>query len=329
MDENNSQASDNSNQVGVVGAKNPPLAPVTANVKKPIPAKAEKHELGYASGAVKRLNQELVVAGYSPRTIKMYCIYLGEFLGAVKRTPEEISREDIVGFLANKKSNENVSNATIALVHSSLKFYFHNVLRRKIVEEIKVPKKAKKLPTVLTKEEIVDLIKAAEPGRDRLIVEFLYSSGCRVSEVVKLKTENLDLGGFIGSVRGGKGNKDRTIILSKSWCAEIKNFLKKKKVKTPFVFSKKNGKPISTDTIQRMIRETAQKAGIQKEVTPHKLRHSYATHLLEGGENIRKIQELLGHSNLNTTQIYTQVSTQELKKVVSPLDRLRGRPRAP
>src|SRR3989344_3511422 len=183
-----------------------------------------------ADAAVKRLNQELVVAGYSPRTIKMYCIYLREFLGNVKKRPEEISREDIVGFLAGKKSNENVSNATLALVHSSLKFYFHNVLRRKIIEEIKVPK---------------------------------------------------------------------------------------------------NGKPISTDTIQRMIRETAKKAGIQKEVTPHKLRHSYATHLLEAGENIRKIQELLGHSNLNTTQIYTQVSTQELKKVVSPLDRLRGRPRAP
>ena len=93
--------------------------------------------------AVKRLNQELIVAGYSPRTIKMYCIYLREFLEAVKKSPQEISREDIVGFLANKKTNENVANATLALVHSSLKFYFHNVLRKKIVEEIKVPKKAK------------------------------------------------------------------------------------------------------------------------------------------------------------------------------------------
>jgi len=282
-----------------------------------------------ADAAVKRLNQELVVAGYSPRTIKMYCIYLREFLGNVKKRPEEISREDIVGFLAGKKSNENVSNATLALVHSSLKFYFHNVLRRKIIEEIKVPKKAKKIPSILSKAEIVELIKASEPGRDRLIVEFLYSSGCRVSEAAKLKAEDLDLGNFVGRVRGGKGNKDRTIILSKAWCAEIKAHLKKKKVKTPFIFSKKNGKPISTDTIQRMIRETAKKAGIQKEVTPHKLRHSYATHLLEAGENIRKIQELLGHSNLNTTQIYTQVSTEELRKVVSPLDKLRGRPRAP
>ena len=282
-----------------------------------------------AEAAVKRLNQELVVAGYSQRTIKMYCLYLREFLLAAKKSPEDISRDDIVAFLANKKSRENVSNATLALVHSSLKFYFHNVLRKKIVEEIKVPKKAKKLPSVLNREEVVELIKAAEPGRDRLIVEFLYSSGCRVSEVVKLKVEDLDFGSITGSVRGGKGNKDRTIILSKSWCEEIKKYLKKKKAKTPFVFSKKNGKPISTDTIQRRVREAATKAGIQKEVTPHKLRHSYATHLLEGGENIRKIQELLGHSNLNTTQIYTQVSTEELRKVVSPLDRLKGRPRAP
>src|SRR3989344_6133359 len=113
-----------------------------------------------ADAAVKRLNQELVVAGYSPRTIKLYCIYLREFLGNVKKRPEEISREDIVGFLAGKKSRENVSNATLALAHSSLKFYFHNVLRRKIVQEIKAPKKAKKLPSVLSREEIVELIKA-------------------------------------------------------------------------------------------------------------------------------------------------------------------------
>ena len=279
--------------------------------------------------AMAKLNQELIVAGYSKRTIKMYSVYLSEFMNYAKKAPSEVTRDDIVAFLAEKKQKGDASNATLALAHASLKFYFHGCLHMKVVEEIKVPKKGKKLPTVLTRKEIVNLIGATDSPRDRLIVEFLYSSGCRVSEVVKLKTEDLDFGSFTGNVRGGKGNKDRTIILSKKWCEEIKKYLKKKKAKTPYVFSKKNGTPISTDTIQRMVRETAKAAGIQKEVTPHKLRHSYATHLLEGGENIRKIQELLGHSNLNTTQIYTQVSTEELKKVVSPLDRLRGRPRAP
>jgi len=271
---------------------------------------------------VKKLRQELVISGYSPQTIKMYLCYFNEFRGFVKKPVDFVERDDIVSFLAEKKETGKVSNATLALVHASLHYFFHNILRKKIVEDIKIAKKAKKLPTVLSKEEVRDLIKATPPKRDRLIVQFLYSSGCRVSECVKLKTENVNFKELIGSIRGGKGNKDRTIILSKEWSKRVKKYIDKKKVKTPFVFSKKNGKPISADTVQRIVKKAAEKAGIQKHVSPHTLRHSYATHLLEAGENIRKIQELLGHSDLSTTQIYTKVSMKELKKVKSPLDLL-------
>jgi len=269
-----------------------------------------------------RLKQELVVSGYSPRTVKMYLCYFNEFIGFANKPAEEVVREDIVGFLAGKKENGNVSNATLALAHAALHFFFHNVARRKIVEDIKIAKKAKKLPVVLGKHEVKALIKAAPPKRDRLIVEFLYSSGCRVSEAVKLKTEEINFKERVGTVRGGKGNKDRTIILSKDWLKKAKKYIARKKTKTEFVFSKKNGKPLSTDTVQRIVKNAAKKAGIQKRVTPHTMRHSYATHLLEAGENIRKIQELLGHNDLSTTQIYTKVSMQELKKVKSPLDSL-------
>jgi len=143
-----------------------------------------------------------------------------------------------------------------------------------------------------------------------------------VSECVNLKVNDINLKEKIGRIVAGKGNKDRVIILSREWAKYLKKYLDKKKVKSEFVFSKKNGKSLSTDTVQRIIRIAAEKAGIQKHVTPHTLRHSYATHLLEAGENIRKIQELLGHSNLNTTQIYTHVSVEDLKKVESPLDKL-------
>jgi integrase/recombinase XerD len=271
---------------------------------------------------LQKLKQELIVSGYSPKTVKMYLCYLNEFLGHVKKPADQAEREDIVGWLAEKKEKGNVSNATLALAHASLHFFYHNVLHKKIVEDIKIAKKAKKLPTVLSKDEVRDLIRATPPKRNRLIVEFLYSSGCRVSEVVKLKTENINFKEGVASIRGGKGNKDRIIILSKEWLRRIKKHVARKKVKTPYVFSKKNGKPLSTDTVQRIVKKAAIKAGIEKRVTPHCLRHSYATHLLEVGENIRKIQELLGHSDLSTTQIYTKVSLQELKKVKSPLDRL-------
>lgn len=271
----------------------------------------------------KKFRQEMIVSGYSPQTQKMYGYYLQLFLRSVQKPVESVKREDIITFLAERKEKENASNATLALVHASLRFFFHNILDKKIIDDIKTPKKAKKLPVVLTRQEVKAVINAATPKRNRLIVQFLYSTGCRVSECVKLHATDLNLKERAGSIRGGKGNKDRTIILSKEWIKGAKRYMARKKVKTPFVFSKKNGKPISTDTVQRIVKQAAKKAGIEKTVTPHTMRHSYATHLLEAGVNIRYIQELLGHSALNTTQIYLKVSTEELKRVQSPLDKLK------
>ena len=276
---------------------------------------------------VKRFRQELVVAGYTPRTLSTYTENLKHFLSHTQKKPEEMEREDIISYIAHLKEDKNASNATLALNVSVLKFFFHNFLRKHIVEDIKIPKKAKKLPTVLTVKEVKDLIKAVPAGRDRCIVEFLYSSGVRVSESVNMKLEDLNLKEGFAKVKGGKGNKDRIIILSKAWAHELKKYLKKKRAPTEYVFSKKNGKPLSVDTVQRVIRQAREKAGIAKQVTPHTLRHSFGTHLLESGENIRKIQELLGHANISTTQIYTHVSAKDLVSVESPLDRLRGRPR--
>lgn len=269
-----------------------------------------------------KLKQELIVSGYSAKTVKMYLCYFQEFSGFAKKPLELAERDDLMAFLAQKKEKGNASNATLALAHAALHFFFHKVMHRNIVEDIAIAKKAKKLPTVLSKGEVRELIKSASSRRNRLIIEFLYSSGCRVSEATKLKTENLNFKEKIASIRGGKGNKDRIIILSGEWLKKIKTYLGRKKVKSQFVFSKKNGTPLTPSVIQRVVKNAAQKAGIEKRVTPHTLRHSYATHLLEAGENIRKIQELLGHSDLSTTQIYTKVSVQELKKIKSPLDRL-------
>jgi integrase/recombinase XerD len=290
-----------------------------ANSKENISAlDAEKQDV------LEKFKQELIVSGYTQQTLKTYLTYVREFLLQLKKPVDQTQREDVIAFIASKKTQGNASNATLALIYSALRYFFHTFLRKKIVDEIKMPKKAKKLPTVLTPNEVASLIMTAKRGRNRLIVEFLYSSGVRVSEATKIKVDDLDLNERTARVRGGKGNKDRIIILSKRWIKDLKKYLKRKKFPSEFVFSKRtNPKPISADTIQRIIKKATEKAGIKKHVTPHSLRHSYATHLLEGGENIRKIQELLGHSNLSTTQIYTKVSTEELKKVQSPLDRLK------
>lgn len=271
---------------------------------------------------VKEFRQELIIAGYSSKTLKMYLTYIKDMLKKIDKQVDEITTRDLIGYLADKKDG-GVSNATIGLIHAAMKYFFEEYKKNKLImEDIKSPKRSKSLPKVLSKDEIKQLFKATRFGRNRLMLQFMYGSGCRVSEVVKLKVDDINLKERTANIRGGKGNKDRVIILSKNWIKDLKKYLKKKKIQSEFVFSKKNGKNLSTDTIQRIVRKSANKAGITKHVTPHSLRHSYATHLLEAGTNIRYIQTLLGHSNLNTTQIYTNVASKQLKKVESPLDKM-------
>ncbi|MFH0715042.1 MAG: site-specific tyrosine recombinase/integron integrase [Candidatus Diapherotrites archaeon] len=278
--------------------------------------------------AFQRFKQEMSISGYSARTQTMYSLYVEHFLREIPKPLKEYSRSDIVSFMARMKDEKNVGGATLGLVHAALKYFFHSFLKSNIVEDVKIPKKGKHLPTVLSREEVKDLFKNTKAGRNRLILQLLYSSGLRVSESVKLKVQDLSFEEGIARVRGGKGDKDRVVILSKNWTTDAKRYLRKKKIPSEFVFSKKNGTPLTSDSVERIIKEASIRAGIQKNVTPHAMRHSFATHLLESGENIRKIQELLGHSNLSTTQIYTKVSLQELKKTISPLDALQGKKRA-
>ncbi|MEM4662432.1 MAG: tyrosine-type recombinase/integrase [Candidatus Diapherotrites archaeon] len=270
---------------------------------------------------VENFKRELIVGGFSNRTIKMYLLYIREFLEFIKKDPLLATREDVIAYMAHKKENK-ATDSTMCLVYSALRHFFKEYLKSDVMEDIKRPKKGTKLPVVMTKEEVIRMINAAERKKDRLIMMLLYSSGMRVSEVTKLKINDINFADRTAIVRGGKGNKDRIVILSESWLKDLSDYLKKRKAKTEYVFSDYLGRPISVDTIQRIVRKARIKAGIEKNVTPHSFRHTFATHLLERGENIRKIQELLGHSNLSTTQIYTKVSVEELKKVKSPLDNL-------
>lgn len=281
----------------------------------------ENKEKELIENYVEKFKQELIVGGFSKRTLKMYLCYVGEFLNFIKKDPLKVERADIIKFMAYKVE-QGASDSTLALVYSALRHFFREFLRSDVMEEIKRPRKGKKLPVVMTKEEVKKILDVTKRKRDKLILMLLYSSGLRVSEVTKLKIRDLNLAEKTAMVRGGKGNKDRLVILSEQWVEEIKKYLASRKVKSGYVFCKGNGAPISVDSIQRMVRKARIKAGINKNITPHSFRHSFATHLLEAGESIRKIQELLGHSNLSTTQIYTKVSTEELKKVRSPLDNL-------
>jgi len=272
---------------------------------------------------LEKLKSEILLKGYTERTLKSYLIHVGMYLEFLEKRGLKPSIDSAKRFLSYLIEDEGYSASSIAAVKAALVFYLKRVGGIKVTEDdLPTPKRDKKLPVVLTREEVRRLVNTAEKDRDKMIVLLLYSTGLRVSELVNLKVRDFDLSERILRVRSGKGKKDRIVVLGERIVDLLRKYLNKHNlVGEDYVFfSKHKRNHISVRLVQKIIQKLREDAGIQKEVTPHVLRHTFATHLLEQGENIRKIQVLLGHANLQTTQIYTKVSLEELKKVRNPLD---------
>lgn len=268
---------------------------------------------------MKHLETELKLRGFSLRTIRTYVYQNERFLVFIKKKEEEIREEDIKTYLAYLLADQKLASSSVALIKAALKFYYDEILKRNIVT-LKTPKIARKLPEVLTTEEVKRLLTTLTHHKSRIIVKLLYASGLRLTECLNLRKEHLDLSQKMGWVRGGKGGKDRLFILGEDLCHDLKELVAQQQ--KGLLFTGKEGRALSSRNIQKIVKRAAFKAGITKKISPHKLRHSFATHLLEAGTDIRIIQELLGHSNLQTTQIYTKVSQEQLRKIRSPLDNL-------
>ena len=241
------------------------------------------------------------------------------FLDYIKKDPNQVYEQDIKNYLSSLIA-QKAQPRSIALKKAALKFYFHEIIKKEIVN-IKTPKIAKSIPQILSKEEIKNLISHAHAEKSKLLIGLIYSSGLRVSECVNLKIPELELENNVGWVRKGKGSKDRMFILSELITLHLRMYLDNKKDKSEYLFPGKNGH-ISVRDVQKIMQNAAKKAELKKKVSPHTLRHSFATHLLDSGTDIRIIQELLGHSQLSTTQIYTHVSKEQLKRIKSPFDTL-------
>ncbi len=264
--------------------------------------------------ALNKLNTELKIRGFSQLTVRNYSFFVNKFILKANKPVEQLTQDDARNYLA--EMFEDKSKNTIMLAAAALKFFYAEILKKDF-GEIKMPKKDKRLPEVLTRDEVSKLINSAETRKSRLILSLLYSSGLRVSELVNLKPQDINFAENIGWVRGGKGSKDRMFTLSSNLAGEIKEYLKRKE-NSRYLFSEED--PLTTRNIQKIVKQLRTKADIQKKITPHTLRHSFATHLLENGTDIRMIQALLGHSSLNTTQIYTHISSDQIKKIQNPLD---------
>lgn len=269
---------------------------------------------------LKRIETELKISKASPSTITAYLRANSSLLDLLNKAPEEVKDQDIKLFMAEKLADK--ASMSIILFLAAIRYAYTSILKFDPTLGIKRPKREKSIPIVLSKDEVKKLLESIENKKTKLMLSMIYACGFRVSELVNLKLADLDFDEDIGHVRMGKGRKDRIFNIPKALKSQLEKQVQlQSENKKEYLFSGQNGK-MGTRNIQRLLKAAAEKAGIKKDIHVHTLRHSFATHLLENNVDIRKIQELLGHADLSTTQIYTHVSTEELKKIKSPFDNL-------
>jgi site-specific recombinase XerD len=248
--------------------------------------------------------EELRLRKYSRQTEKTYLNLIKNFLGSGKQP-----REYLLGYIDKSRSS-------IRSVYFAIKFFYENVLGQNFDEKIPLAKNDGKLPVILSKDEVQRMIDSTLNIKHRLILMFLYYTGIRLHEIVNVKWEDIDFDRGVIHLKVTKGSKDRVIFFHE----KLKNFISEFNLKRQgLVFLSNTGEKYDKRSIQMVVRNAAKRAGIAKRVTPHTLRHSFATHLLEGGADIRHIQNLLGHANLQTTQIYTHVANKDIKRLAELL----------
>jgi len=266
---------------------------------------------------IEKLKQEMKLRNFSQKTIKSYLYYITDILSKANKSPKSITGADIRNYL-EKLADENKSSSTLNSAYSALKFYFEKILRRKFFMNIPRSKKNKKLPEVLTRKEIEKIFSVIENVKHKLMLGFIYSAGLRVSEVVNIKVQDLDFENKILKIRQGKGGKDRITILSDKIVDVLEKYIADKKA-NDYVFESSRGWKLTERSVQKVFSEALGKSGVKRNASCHSLRHSFATHLLEKGTDIRYIQELLGHARLETTQVYTKVASSVIKNMKSSL----------
>ncbi len=261
---------------------------------------------------LQRLTEHLQLKNYSRETQKTYLFHVKkyiEFLGGEKPSIENAKRYVL-------KKLETKDPSSVHHLIFAIEYFFKNILSQKIY--IPKPKRNKTLPAILTKEEIALIVKSTTNIKHRLIIKLLYGCGLRVSEIISLKKEDINFEENLIHIKLAKGKKDRFVKIPDSLTQELMAFCNL--TGTEILFPSARSGKLTKKTITKIVQNSAKKAGIKKRVYPHLLRHSFATHLLEQGTDLRIIQKLLGHSDIKTTQIYTQISQASIKNIKSPLD---------
>lgn len=264
-----------------------------------------------------KIKNELKLRGYSRKTIKSYIICLTDYFRFIKNVKKDPDVNLIKKYLLEKKERGQ-SGQTINLYLNAIKYFYREIYKSSIDINLKYSKTSKKLPVVLSKSEIEKIINTIKNQKHKLLIALSYGAGFRVSEAISLKIKDVNLEELTIHIKGAKGNKDRITIFPEKIKPELIDSMALKN-KNDYVFASERGGKLTDRTAQKIFENAKNSAKIQKDATFHSLRHSFATHLLENGVDVRYVQELLGHQNIRTTQIYTKVTNPMLKNIKSPL----------
>ncbi len=275
----------------------------------------------------KMMLEELQRRNYSQTTVNTYLKVVEDFARHFHRPPDELGKEQIRAYQVHLFQERKLGVRTVGLHTAALRFFFCKTLKRMYpVEEVPYPRAPRRLPIILTREEAIRLIDSASNLFHRAMLITMYSTGMRRAELCRLKVEDIDSTRMLIHIRQGKGGKDRDVPLSPKVLETLREYWRWMKPKTYMFPGTINGsradKPITPKVLWEACREAAQRAGITKAVRPHLLRHSFATHLVEGGADLPTVQALLGHTDLKPTSIYLHLSERHIKAAGTPLDNM-------
>jgi integrase/recombinase XerD len=279
----------------------------------------------------KMMLEELQRRNYSKTTTRMYLAVVRDFAKHFKKPPDQLGLEEIRQYQLHQLEVQKLEPKTVCFRTSALRFFFVKVLKRPYpVEEFPYPKTARRLPIILSQEEAVALINAASNLMHRAMLMLLYSTGIRRAELCQLKVADIDSKRMMIHIRQGKGRKDRDVPLSAALLDTLREYYRWMRPQTYLFPGTVKGwradQPITTKVVWEACREAAQRAGITKRVSPHLLRHSFATHQLENGADLPTLQALLGHTDLKPTSVYLHLSERHLKAAGTPLDNAQLKP---
>lgn len=264
-----------------------------------------------------KVRTELRYRNYSLKTLDAYLGCLKDFFSFLKADFDKFEEFKVKEYLVGLK-DRGLAGQTVNIHLNAIKFFYENIVKIPFKISLKFSKKPQRLPVVLSREEIEAIINAIGNEKHRLLVSLSYGAGLRVSEIVKLRIKDIDLPNLQLNIRQSKGAKDRITVVPEKLRDKITQFMAGKPADEFLITSERGGR-LTERTAQIIFERALKNTGIKKDATFHSLRHSFATHLLENGVDVRYVQELLGHQNIRTTQIYTHLTNPALKNIKSPL----------